>query len=218
MTRQVTRLQAKTDRSTTEDRILSALAAVQAEGIPVEASDRSLYSDLDTPDQEHSSPLAETRTLAGVQAPDTADTEVNLPDAVTADTNKLSPAQLTSVKAIIAAFKRKIHIDTDTTVQGGFLLADKPGVGKTRQALAAIWHYMRQGVQKHFVLAPNPQLLNNYSTDFAEMGGNAADISNYNSQNRQPTTPDRNIDIRDAHQQTRHPCVQLSRRQPERHR
>ncbi len=185
----VTRLQAKTDRSPTEERILSALVAVQAAGIPAEASDSSLYADLDTPDQEHSSPLAETRTLAGVQAPDTSDTEVDLPDDVTADTNKLSAAQLTSVKAIIAAFKRKIHIDTDTTVQGGFLLADKPGVGKTRQALAAIWHYMRQGVQKHFILAPNQQLLNNYNTDFEQMGGNAADISNYNSQNQKPTSP-----------------------------
>ena len=185
----VTRLQAKTDRSTTEERILSALTAVQAEGIPAEASDSSLYADLDTPDQEHSTPLAETRTLAGVQAPDTSETEVDLPDDVTADTSKLSPAQLTSVKAIIAAFKRKIHTSTDATVQGGFLLADKPGVGKTRQALATIWHYMRQGVQKHFVLAPNQQLLNNYSTDFEQMGGTAADISNYNSQNLKPTTP-----------------------------
>lgn len=187
--RQVTRLQAKTERSTTEERVLSALTAVQAEGIPDEASDLSLYSDLDTPDQEHSSPLAETRTLAGVQAPDTSDTEVDLPDDVTADTSKLSPAQLTSVKAILAAFKRKIHTSTDTTVQGGFLLADKPGVGKTRQALAILWHYMRQGISKHFVLAPNEQLLNNYVTDMDAMGGPAADISKYDSSNAKPTTP-----------------------------
>ena len=185
----VARLQAKADRSTTEERILSALVAVQAEGIPVEASDRSLYADLDTPDQEHSTPLAETRTLAGVQSPDTADTEVDLPESVTADTQKLSPAQLTSVKAIIAAFKRKIHTDTDQTVQGGFLLADKPGVGKTRQALAAIWHYMRQGIQKHFILAPNEQILNNYTKDMDAMGGKASDLSNYNSGNRQLKTP-----------------------------
>lgn len=187
--RQVARLEAKPQRSTTENRILETLTAVRAEGIPEEASDRSLYADLDTPDQEHSSPLAETRTLAGVQAPDTADTEVNLPESVTADKTKLSPAQLTSVKAIISAFKRKIHTTTDTTVQGGFLLADKPGVGKTRQALATIWHYMNQGIARHFVLAPNEQLLNNYVKDMGEMGGPADALSQYDSSNLKPTPP-----------------------------
>ena len=185
---QVARLQAKDPRSATENRILETLVAVQAEGLPEEASDKSLYADLDTPDQAHSSPLAETRTLAGVQAPATADTELNLPETVTADTDKLSQAQQTSVKAIVAAFLRKIHTTTDTTVQGGFLLADKPGVGKTRQALATIWHYMRQGINRHFVLAPNPQLLNNYIRDMNNMGGDAGDISNYTS-SQQVSTP-----------------------------
>ena len=186
---QVKRLEAKPSKSATETRILEALTAVQAEGIPEEASDLSLYADLETPDQEHSRPLSETRTLAGVQAPDTADTELNLPRAVTEDTTKLSPAQRTSVKAIIAAFTRKIHTDTDTTVQGGFLLGDKPGVGKTRQALATIWHYMRNGLQKHFVFAPNQQLINNYTTDMESMGGPTSDLSNYDSGNQKLTTP-----------------------------
>ena len=186
---QVTRLSAKPQRSATENRILEALTAVQAEGLPEEASDKSLYADLETPDQEHSRPLAETRTLAGVQAPDTADTELNLPESVTADTTKLSPAQQTSVKAIIAAFKRKIHTDTDTTVQGGFLLGDKPGVGKTRQALATIWHYLRSGINRHFILAPNQQILNNFRTDMQAMGGPANDISHYDSSNTQLDTP-----------------------------
>ena len=186
---QVKRLQAKPKRSATENRILDALTAVQAEGLPEEASELSLYSDLETPDQEHSRPLAETRTLAGVQAPDTGDTQLDLPESVTADKTKLSPAQQSSVKAIVAAFLRKIHTSTDATVQGGFLLADKPGVGKTRQALATLWHYMRQGVEKHFVLAPNRQLLNNYTTDMRAMGGPASDISHYDSSNPQPNTP-----------------------------
>lgn len=185
----VQRLQAKDSRSATENRILEALTTVRAEGIPEEASELSLYADLDTPDQAHSRPLAETRTLAGVQAPDTADTDLDLPETVKKDTTKLSPAQQTSVKAIISAFLRKIHTDTDTTVQGGFLLGDKPGVGKTRQALAAIWHYMRQGINKHFVLAPNQQILDNYSADMQAMGGPASDISHYDSSNPQPTTP-----------------------------
>ncbi len=182
-------LQSKPQRNTTENRILEALVAVQADGLPEEASDLSLYSDLETPDQEHSRPLAETRTLAGVQAPDTADTELDLPEDVTADKNKLSPAQQSSVKAIIAAFLRKIHTDTDTTVQGGFLLGDKPGVGKTRQALAAMWHYIRQGINKHFVLAPNQQILDNYSKDMQAMGGPASDISHYDSGNKKLKTP-----------------------------
>lgn len=186
---QVTRLQAKPQRSTTENRILDALEAVQAEGLPEEASELSLYADLETPDQEHSRPLAETRTMAGVQAPDTADTALDLPASVKDDKTKLSPAQQSSVKAIIAAFKRKIHTSTDTTVQGGFLLGDKPGVGKTRQALATMWHYIRQGVNRHFVLAPNEQLLNNYTTDMQAMGGPVGDISHYTSSNPQPNTP-----------------------------
>ena len=186
---QVTRLASKSQRSATENRILEALTAVQAEGLPKEASERSLNTDLETPDQEHSRMLSETRTLAGVQAPATADTALDLPESVTADTTKLSPAQQTSVKAIIAAFKRKIHTDTDATVQGGFLLGEKPGVGKTRQALAAIWHYIRQGVNRHFILAPNPQLLNNYSTDMQAMGGDVNSVSHYDSGNQQLTTP-----------------------------
>ncbi|MCY3739937.1 MAG: strawberry notch family protein [Candidatus Poribacteria bacterium] len=186
---QVARLQAKQQRSVTENRILDALTAVQAEGLPEEASELSLYADLETPDQEHSRPLAETRTLAGVQAPATADTDLDLPETVKTDTTKLSPAQQSSVKAIIAAFLRKIHTGTDTTVQGGFLLGDKPGVGKTRQALATLWHYMRQGINRHFVLAPNEQLLNNYSTDMQAMGGRVDDISRYSSSNQQFDTP-----------------------------
>lgn len=187
--RQVDRLKAKNDLTSTEERILDALAAVQAEGLPEEASELSLYADLDTPDQAHSSPLSETRTLAGVQPPDTSETTLNLPKAVVSDRNKLSPAQQTGVKAILAAFKRKIHTTTDTTVQGGFLLGDKPGVGKTRQALATLWHYMREGIEKHFVLAPNQQLLDNYAKDFDAMGGPGKNISNYNSQNQKPSTP-----------------------------
>ena len=186
---QVQRLTAKPQRSATEDRVLETLTAVQAEGIPEDASDLSLYSDLDTPDQAHSRPLSETRTLAGVQAPDTSETELDLPEDVTSDTKKLSPAQASSVRAILAAFARKIHVDTDTTVQGGFLLGDKPGVGKTRQALAAMWHYMRQGISRHFVIAPNQQLLNNYTTDMEAMGGPSGDISNYSSRNQKLTTP-----------------------------
>ena len=186
---QVARLEAKPAPSATETRILEALTAVQAEGLPEEASELSLYSDLETPDQEHSRTLSETKTLAGVQAPDTSDTDLNLPETVKKDKTKLSPAQQTSVKAIVSAFLRKIHTDTDTTVQGGFLLADKPGVGKTRQALATIWHYMREGINKHFVLAPNEQLLNNYSTDMQAMGGSVGDISNYDSSNQQLKTP-----------------------------
>jgi len=186
---QVARLQGKPQRSATENRILDALEAVQAEGLPEEASELSLYTDLDTPDQEHSRPLAETRTMAGVQAPDTADTQLDLPETVIADKTKLSPAQQSSVKAIVAAFKRKIHTSTDTTVQGGFLLGDKPGVGKTRQALATMWNYIRQGINRHFVLAPNEQLLNNYTTDMQAMGGPAMDISRYNSGNQQVDTP-----------------------------
>ena len=185
----VARLQSKPQRTSNDNRILEALTAVQAEGLPEEASEMSLYADLDTPDQAHSSPLAETRTLAGVQAPETAETELNLPESVTADTTKLSPAQQSSVKAIVSAFLRKIHTDTDTTVQGGFLLADKPGVGKTRQALATIWHYIRSGVNRHFVLAPNQQLLDNYSKDMQAMGGPANDISNYDSGNQKVSTP-----------------------------
>lgn len=187
--RQVARLSAKNNLTSTEERILDALVAVQGDGLPEEASELSLYADLDTPEQAHSSPLAETRTLAGVQAPDTSQTPLNLPNSVVSDRNKLSPAQQTGVKAIVAAFKRKIHTTTDATVQGGFLLGDKPGVGKTRQALATIWHYMREGVQKHFIVAPNQQILENFSTDFAEMGGPAHNISNYNAQNPKPTTP-----------------------------
>ena len=186
---QVKRLEAKPSKSATETRILEALTAVQAEGIPEEASDRSLYADLETPDQEHSRPLSETRTLAGVNAPATAETDVNLPRSVTGDTTKLSPAQRTSIKAIIAAFKRKIHTDTNTTVQGGYLLGDKMGVGKTRQALATIWHYMRNGIERHFVFAPNHDLLNNYTTDMKNIGGPASDISNYHSGNPKPKTP-----------------------------
>ena len=186
---QVQRLTAKPQRSATEDRVLETLTAVQAEGIPEEASDLSLYSDLDTPDQAHSRPLSETRTLAGVQAPDTSETDLDLPEEVTSDKTKLSPAQGSSVRAILAAFGRKIHTDTDTTVQGGFLLGDKPGVGKTRQALAAMWHYMRQGVSRHFVLAPSQQLLKNYTTDMQAMGGPDSDISHYNSRNQKVSTP-----------------------------
>ena len=186
---QVNRLSAKPQRSVTENRILEALRAVQAQGLPEEASDLSLYSDLETPDQEHSRLLAETRTLTGVQAPDTSGTVLNLPESVTAEKTKLSPAQQTSVKAILAAFERKIHVDTDTTVQGGFLLGDKPGVGKTRQALATLWHFLRQGINTHFILAPNEQLLNNYSADMQVMGGPVGDISHYDSSNPQLTTP-----------------------------
>ena len=187
--REATRLQAKPQRSVTEDRILSALQAVQAEGIPAEASEMSLYADLDTPDQAHSRPIAETKTLAGVQAPDTSQTELDLPKSVTDNPRKLSPAQQTGVKAILSAFTRKIHTDTDQTVQGGFLLGDKMGIGKTRQALATLWHYMRQGINRHLVIAPNTTLLENYPKDMREMGGPADAISQYDSSNPQPNTP-----------------------------
>lgn len=187
--REVARLSAKPSLSPGEQRALDAFEAVQAEGLPEEASDRSLYTDLETPDQAHGRPLSESKTLAGVQAPDTADTELNLPETTLTDPKKLSPAQQTTVKAIIAAFKRKIHTDTDTAVQGGYLLADKMGVGKTRQALATILHYIRSGINRHFIIAPSQDILSNFKKDMGNINGNPDDISVYSASNPKPNTP-----------------------------
>ena len=108
---------------------------------------------------------------------------------MTTDTKKLSPAQRTSLKAILAAFVRKIHVNTDTTVQGGFLLGDKPGCRQNASGVSGDVHYMRQGIAKHFVIAPNQQLLNNYTTDMQAMGGPDSDLSNYSSSNQKLSTP-----------------------------
>ena len=187
--RQLKHLTAKQNLSAVEQRTLDALQAVEAEGLPHEASELSLYANLETPEQEHNRPLAETRTLAGVNTPDTSNTSLNLPESLTKDTTKLSKAQLTTVKAIVSALNRKIQETTDKVIQGGFLLGDKMGVGKTRQALATIIHFIREGSPKHLIIAPSPEILANYSEDYTALDGNATrDISMYNAANRKPST------------------------------
>ena len=49
---------------------------------------------------------------------------------------------------------------------------------------------MREGIPKHFIIAPDKDILGNFSKDMNAMGPvNATDISHYDSQNQQLTTP-----------------------------